>query len=72
MSAFDKWIDNLNESRPNRQSFSTGPVMVWMRMAFDAGLEEAAKAVQIELGAVAGFKTASKIRALKEQTDESI
>ena len=43
MSAFDDWVDDLNESRPNRQSFSTGPVMVWMRMAFDAGLEAAAK-----------------------------
>ena len=41
-NAFDEWIDNLNESIPNRQNFSTGPVRVWMRRAFNAGLEAAA------------------------------
>ena len=77
MSAFDEWADNLNESTPNKQNFSTGPVRVWMRMAFNAGLEAAAKEAErtfrvniprFKKERDAAFDIAVAIRALKEQT----
>ena len=75
MSAFDDWVDDLNESTPNRQSFSTGPVMVGMRTAFNAGLEAAHRQATNEINEFndpswngACVAIAEAIRALKEQT----